>query len=153
MRRRLSGSLVVALLPIVFIGTAMANDNGHRCQVRLLDGVYVFTASGFATPPGAPAAPKAIIEVLRFHGDGTVEAPYATVSINGNVTTSAPGGTGTYTVTALDPPEGVCTGTLRFSDAPNPSFNLVIAPGGERIWLLMTNPPSVFEGHAVKGAR
>jgi len=153
MRRRLSGFLAVALLPMVLTGTAMANDNGHRCNVGLVDGLYVFTASGFSTPVGAAAVPKAIIEVIRFHGDGTVTTPYSTVSFNGNVTTSAPAGNGTYTITALDPPEGVCTGTLTFSDPPHPSFNLVIAPRGERVWLLMTNPPSVFEGHAVKVAR
>ena len=153
MRRRLSGFLVVALLPMVLTGTAMANDNGHRCNVGLVDGLYVFTASGFSTPVGAAAVPKAIIEVIRFQGDGTVTTPYSTVSFNGNVTTSAPAGNGTYTITALDPPEGVCTGTLTFSDPPHPSFNLVIAPRGERVWLLMTNPPSVFEGHAVKVSR
>ena len=153
MRRRLSGLAVAALLIGVITGTVRANDNGHRCNVGLLDGVYVFTASGFANPPGAPSFPKAIIEVLRFHGDGTVETPFATVSMNGTVFTTAPGGSGTYTVSALDPPEGVCTGALTFSNAPNPSFNLVIPPGGERFWLLATNPPSVFEGHAVKVAR
>lgn len=150
MRRRLSRFLVVALLPMVLTGTAMANDNGHRCNVGLLDGLYVFTASGFNTPVGAAAVPKAIVEVLRFHGDGTVTTPYTTVSINGTVPPAGPGGSGTYMITALDPPEAVCTGTLRFSDPPNPSFNLVIAPHAERVWLLQTSPPAVFEGHAIK---
>jgi hypothetical protein len=152
MLRRLSGLAVAALSMVLVTGTAMANEN-HHCNVGLLDGLYVFTASGFANPSNAPSFPKAIIEVLRFHGDGTVTTPFATVSMNGKVFTNAPGGSGTYTVAALDPPEGVCAGTLTFSDAPNPSFNLVIPPSAERIWLLMTNPPSVFEGNAVKVAR
>ena len=152
MRRVLCGSTAALLLTVLAAGTVLANDSRH-CDPGLLDGLYVFTASGFATPPGAPAAPRAIIEVLRFHGDGTVTTPYVTISLNGTVPPAGPGGSGTYTITALDPPEGVCTGILTFSDAPNPSFNLVIAPKGERVWLLMRNGGTVFEGHAVKVAR
>jgi len=153
MRKNLPGVTVAVLLTGLVIGTATANDDDHRCNAGLLDGLYVFTASGFSTPLNAASSPKAIIEVLRFNGDGTVDTPFSTVSMNGKVTTTAPGGSGTYTVMALNPPESVCRGTLMFPDAPNPSFNLVIAPKGERIWLLMTNPPSVFEGHAARVSR
>jgi len=139
------------LLPLLAIGTAMAD--GHRCDVGLLDGLYVFSASGFAIPSGAPSFPKAIIEVLRFHGDGTVETPAASVNMNGTPTTSTPGGSGTYTVSELSPPEAVCIGTLTFSNPPHPSFNIVINPNGKRIWLIMTSPPAVFEGKAVKVSR
>ena len=152
MRRILSGLTVALLLTVLIGGTATAND-GRHCDLRLLDGLYVFTASGFNIPPAGGSVPKAIVEVLRFHGDGTVTTPYSTVSFNGAPTTVAPGGSGTYTITALDPPEAVCTGTLRFSDPPNPSFNLVVAPHAERVWLLQTTPPAVFEGHAVKVSR
>jgi len=152
MRRILSGLIVALLLTLVIGGTAAAND-GRHCRPGLLDGLYVFTASGFNIPPTGGSVPKAIIELLRFDGDGGVTTPYATVSINGTPITSAPGGSGTYTIAALDPPEAVCTGILRFSDAPNPTFNLVIAPHAERVWLLQTAPPAVFEGHAVKVSR
>ena len=113
----------------------------------------MFTASGFSIPSGAPPVPKAIIEVLRFHGDGTVETPTVAVNMNGVPFTSSPGGAGTYPVSALDPPEAVCTGTLTFNDPPNPRFNLVIGPEGKRIWLIMSAPPSVFEGQAVRVSR
>ena len=153
MKKCLSALTVVLLLPILVTGNATANGDIHRCHLGLLDGLYVFSASGFAIPSGAPSFPKAIIEVLRFHGGGTVETPAAMVNMNGTPITNTPGSTGTYTVSTLDPPEAVCIGTLTFSDPPNPSFNLVIGPDGERIWLIMTGPPSVFEGNAVKVSR
>jgi hypothetical protein len=127
MRNSLSTSIVILMLSVFTIGTAMANGEDHRCQLGLLDGLYVFTASGFNIPSGAPPVPKAIIEVLRFHGDGTVETLTVALNVNGNPSTNSPGGTGTYTVSALDPPEAVYTGTLAFNDPPNPRFNLVIA--------------------------
>jgi hypothetical protein len=153
MKRLLFSFAAGAVLIVLVAGGAMANDDGHRCGLGLLDGLYVFTASGFATPAGAPSFPKAIVEVMRFHGDGTVSTPTVTTSMNGTIQTSSPGGSGTYTVAALVPPEGVCTGTLTFSDGPHPSFNLVIPKGAERIWMIMTSPPAVFEGNAIKVSR
>ena len=151
MRKSPSAFIVVLLLPLLAIGTAMASDDEeHRCDLGLLDGLYVFSASGFAIPSSAPSFPKAIIEVLRFHGDGTVETPAAFVNMNGTPTTAIPGGAGKYTVSELSPPEAICIGTLTFSNPPNPSFNLVIGPEGKRIWLIMTSPASVFEGNAIK---
>ena len=46
---------------------------------------HVFAATGFGTPPGgsSPTAPKAIIEVIGFNGDGTVDTPKVTLNFNG----------------------------------------------------------------------
>jgi len=45
-----------------------------KCKDSMLNGQYVFTASGFTRAPnslpGTPWAPKAILEVLQFNGDG-----------------------------------------------------------------------------------
>ncbi|HXJ80231.1 MAG TPA: hypothetical protein VMS64_16305 [Candidatus Methylomirabilis sp.] len=153
MRKSLSALIVGLLLPLLVAGTAMAWKEEHRCDLDVLDGLYVFSASGFAIPASGPSFPKAIIEVLRFHGDGTVETPAAMVNMNGNPTTSTPGSAGKYTVSELSPPEAVCIGTLTFTDSPHPMFNLVIGPGGERIWLIMTSPAAVFEGNAIKVSR
>jgi hypothetical protein len=50
-------------------------------------------ATGFGTPPGrsSPTAPKAIIEVIGFNGDGTVDMPKVTLSVNGTVINESPG--------------------------------------------------------------
>jgi len=155
MRKSLSALIVGLSLPFLVGGIAMADDDGddHRCDLRLLDGLYVFSASGFAIPSGAPSFPKAIIEVLRFHGDGTVETPASLLNMNGTPITSVPAGAGKYTVSEVSPPDTVCVGTLTFTDPPHPSFNLVIGPGGKKIWLIMTSPPSVFEGNAIRVSR
>jgi hypothetical protein len=46
---------------------------------------HVFAATGFGTTPGGsrPTAPKAIIEVISFNGDGTVDTPKVTLNFNG----------------------------------------------------------------------
>jgi len=46
--------------------------------------LYVFTASGFNIVSGVPQ-PKAIVELIRFFRDGTLDAPGGTVSINGSI--------------------------------------------------------------------
>ena len=51
-------------------------------QQSTLDGLYVFTAPGFNIVAGVPQ-PKAIVELIDFHGDGELTVPAATVSING----------------------------------------------------------------------
>jgi len=150
MRRSLPALIVTLWLPLLVASTATADDEGLRCHQGLLDGLYVFSASGSAIPASGPSFPKAIIEVLRFRGDGTVETPASFLNMNGTPIAQVPGGAGTYTVTGLTPPEGVCIGTLTFNDPPHPMFNLVIGLEGRRIWLIMTNPASVFEGQAVK---
>jgi hypothetical protein len=45
---------------------------------------------------GGAWVPKAIVELIRFNGDGTLSVPGATRSVNGTVASSLPGGTGTY---------------------------------------------------------
>ena len=47
-------------------------DNG--CTLRTLRGTYVFSASGFNIVAGV-AQPKAIVEVIVFNGDGTLDGP------------------------------------------------------------------------------
>lgn len=51
---------------------------------------------------------------------------------------------GTYTV------DENCTGSVAFD---GPTFDIFIAPNGAEIWLIQTNPNSVFEGSAKRVAR
>src|SRR5207249_6102092 len=99
---------------------------------------------------------KAIVELIRFSGDGTVTVPSVTLSVNGAITSASPGAPGTYTVAELVPPDDVCLGTLTFSSGN--AFNLFIPLKGARIWMIQTNlnpnnSGNVFEGTARKIAR
>lgn len=126
-------------------GAASANDGGNGCHERALNGLYLFSASGFTTINGV-LQPKAIAELIRFNGDGTVSVPPggATVSIAGNVMRS-PGGAGTYTVNAD------CIGTLAFANGPQ--FDIFVAPRGDDLWMVQTNPGNVFQGNVTRIGR
>jgi hypothetical protein len=56
-------------------------DPGH-CRLHTLRGSYVFAATGYDIVGGV-AQPKAIVEAIDFHGDGTLSVPAVTVSVNG----------------------------------------------------------------------
>src|SRR5436190_21966520 len=103
--------LVFAILTTLACGTVWAHDGKH-CSPSTLSGNYVFSATGYGMPAGV-WAPKAIVEVIHFNGDGTLVVPAATVANragDGQVVASPPNGTGTYTV--IDN----CTGTLNFTN-------------------------------------
>ena len=61
---------------------------------------------------GGNLVPKAVMQGLRFNGDGTTFNTFGTVNIGGTIIIDATGGVGTYTV-APD-----CTGTLSITDGP-----------------------------------
>jgi hypothetical protein len=148
----LSGAALAVFLILFVSSPVLANGrDGHRCTTETLDGLYVFAASGFIVPAMGPAQPKAIVELIRFHGDGTLDVPGATRSLNGVIGQVPPGGTGTYTVANLVPPDGACLGTLTFTDGP--SFDLFIPINGEKIRMIQTNPNNVFEGTVTRIAR
>ena len=122
---------------------ALAADPGN-CRLHTLRGSYIFAASGYNIVGGI-AQPKAIVEDIDFHGDGTVSVPAVTVSINGFVNRIRPGTGGEYT---LD--EG-CVGTLAFTGGP--SFDIFVHPTGREGWMIQTNPNTVFQGTLTKVSR
>ncbi|PWU17244.1 MAG: hypothetical protein C5B48_16230 [Candidatus Rokuibacteriota bacterium] len=113
-----------------------------------LDGLYVFTATGWGIAPGAPPPavlpPKAIIEVIRFNGDGTLTVIGGTRTLNGVITQNLVG-PGTYTVQELD---GACAGSLTFDHGP--SFDLFFSHHAGEIAMIQTNANNVFRGTATK---
>lgn len=136
----------------VFIGAAMvlgacglarADERDNGCSLRTLRGTYVFSASGFNIVAGV-AQPKAIVEVIRFNGDGTLSVPAATVSLNGVIIRSLPGGFGTYTI------EDDCTGTVAFN---GPTFDAFVSRDGDSLSMIQTNPNTVFQGTATRRSR
>jgi hypothetical protein len=114
----------------------------RMCSERTLRGSYVFSATGFNIVAGVQQ-PKAIVEVIVFHGDGTLEVPAATVSLNGAIIRSLPS-TGTYTV------EDNCLGTITFN---GPTFDAFLSKDGDVISMIQTNPNTVFQGLATRTSK
>jgi len=141
--------IVQGLLATVIVlgpsGAAVAGDE-NSCTLKTLHGRYVFTARGFTIVAGV-AQPKAIVEVIDFDGDGAVSVPLATVSLNGSILRLSPGANGAYTI------DDACTGTIQFADISSTSFNIVASPKGNEIWMIQTNPNSVFQGAATRTLR
>jgi len=104
--------------------TARAEADRH-CSVGMLRGLYVWTFDGYANF-GGNLVPKAVMQGIRFNGDGTTFNPFGTVNIGGTIIIDATGGVGTYTVAAD------CTGTLSITDGP--SFNIYVGPGAQQLW-------------------
>ena len=140
------GRLALAMATAMTCGAAWA-DGAKQCSPATLSGTYVFSATGYGMPAGV-WAPKAIVEIIHFNGDGTLVVPAATVANragDGQVLPSPPNGTGTYT--AIDN----CTGTLTFTNGP--SFNLAIDPKGDELWMIQTNPNNVLQGNVKRVSR
>jgi hypothetical protein len=137
MKRLTRQSLVAAAMAVGVSGVALADND---CSLKTLRGSYVFAANGYNIVSGV-AQPKTIVEVIDFNGDGTLSVPAATRSVNGMVARTPPGGTGSYTVDAA------CTGTITFA---GPLFDIFISPNGETLWMIQTNPDTVFQGTATR---
>jgi hypothetical protein len=122
---------------------ALANENEHVCSAETLHGLYVFHASGCNVTPNGPV-PKAVVESIRFAGDGSLTIPAATRSVNGIIARSPPNGLGTYTVGAN------CVGTVSFT--PGPSFDIFITPNGSEVFMIQTVDPTgagpILQGRA-----
>jgi hypothetical protein len=141
MMRITKHGLTAAALAFGITAVGHADQHGKACNLGTLSGSYVFAADGYNIVSGL-AQPKAIVELIDFNGDGTLSVPGGTRSVNGVVAQIPPGGAGDYTV------EQGCTGTLVFSGGP--SFDIHIAPHGETVWMIQTNPNTVFQGRATR---
>jgi hypothetical protein len=125
--------------------TARAAADARDCSVDMLRGLYLWTFDGYANL-GGNLVPKAVMQGLRFNGDGTTFNPFGTVNIGGTIIIDATGGPGTYTVN----PD--CTGTLSPAPGIAPTFNIYVGPGAQQVWTLETspNPGGVSVGTATR---
>jgi hypothetical protein len=137
-------SLLAVAMPFGISGTARADGESQVCGPQTLQGSYVFTARGFNIVSGV-AQPKAIVEGIDFNGDGTLSVPFATLSVNGVIIVTPPGGVGTYTV------ETNCQGTLTFTNGP--TYNIYVPPNGRQVSMIQTTANTVFQGTASKASR
>jgi hypothetical protein len=124
-------AILVATMTLGTPATARAATDGRVCSVGMLKGLYLWTFDGYQNF-GGNFVPKAVMQGLRFNGDGTTFNPFGTVNIGGTVIIDATGGVGTYTVAAD------CTGTLSITGAP--TFNIYVGPGAQKVWTLETSP-------------
>ena len=123
---------LVAAMALGTSGTARAAADAH-CNVRMLHGLYLWTFDGYADVGGG-LVPKAVMQGLRFNGDGTTFNPFGTVNIGGTIIFDVTGGPGTYTVAAD------CTGTLTPGPGISPTFNIYVGPGAQQVWTLELSP-------------
>ncbi len=151
--------LGTTLLAVVMAGghspVARANA-GHSCSVGTLQGLYIFAATGWGIVPGTtpvpdPLPPKAIVEWIHFDGNGTLDSPGATLSLNGKIAEAPGGTTGTYTVVDLPSGDKGCSGKIAFSNGP--TFDVFFGAKGGVISMIQTNDHNVFRGTATKVSR
>jgi|SRR3954463_15469893 hypothetical protein len=152
--KRITGSLLftcalvslIAAMAFSTPGVARASAPIGGCSVSTLQGLYVLGAHGWNIESQNRALPKAILDGIRFNGDGTFVTLFGTVSLNG-VIFSGGGAPGTYTVNED------CTGTASF-EGGNVIYNMFVRPGGGQIWMIQTSGPggtrSVLEGMATR---
>src|SRR5215475_8231883 len=134
MKTLIKSTLLAAALALTLSNAARADEHNHGCGDSTLRGLYVFNATGFNIAAGV-AVPKAIVEFIRFNGDGTLTIPAATRSVNGVIARSPANGTGTYTL-APD-----CTGSLTFGP-PGPTFDLFAAPRATKFRMIQITDPT-----------
>ena len=125
-----------------------AADGGRVCSVGMLKGLYLWTFDAYENFNGN-FVPVAVMQGLRFNGDGTTFNTFGTVNIGGTIIIDATGFSGTYTVAAD------CTGTLSPAPGIAPSFNIYVGPGAQQVWTIQSAPdgsgiPGVSRGMAVR---
>lgn len=130
--------LMAAAIGVAMSGVVQANgngDHGRMCSEATLQGLYVFSATGFSIVAGV-AQPRAIVEFIRFNGDGTLSVLAGTLSVNGVITQGlgGPGPAGNYSIASN------CTGSLAFGP-PGPTFDLYLAPSGSEVHMILTGGP------------
>ena len=144
---------IIITTGLLTVAQGHAGDKKRRptCDAATLEGLYIFTASGFNISATGAAQPTAIVESIRFNGDGLLTVPSVTVSLNGTILgNGAPGSDGTYTVKSLVTADAACLGTLTFASGFPLNFDLFIPRGEQTIQMIRTDPNTVFQGTATK---
>jgi hypothetical protein len=130
---------LVAVIAPSTPATAQAVADGRVCSVGMLKGSYLWTFDAYENFNGN-FVPVAVMQGLRFNGDGTTFNTFGTVNIGGTTIFDATGAVGTYTVN----PD--CTGTLSSAPGIAPTFNIYVGPGAKQVWTIQASPDSVAPG-------
>ena len=144
--------LLAAALTLGVPAVELAHGAGPTCTAAVLNGLYVFSATGYSIPATGPAQPIAIIELIRFNGDGTLTVPGVALSVNGVIPVIPPGEPGTYTVVELNPPERGCVGRITFL-LSGVHLTIFVPLGSSTIWMIQTDPNTALQGTATMVSR
>ena len=134
---------LASLVAAMALGTsapARAAADGQVCSVGMLKGLYLASFNAY-TNFGGNFVPTAVLQGLKFNGDGTTLNTFGTVNIGGTIVFDVTGAVGSYTV-APD-----CTGTLSVTGGPN--FNIYVGPGAQKVWTIQSSPTPASTGVSV----
>src|SRR5437899_3001631 len=139
---------LVAAMALGTSATAGPAPDAQVCSVGMLRGSYLWSFDAYENLDGN-FVPVAVMQGLRFNGDGTTLNTFGTVNIGGTIIFDVTGAVGTYTV-APD-----CTGTLSPAPGIAPTFNIYVGPGAQQVWTIQSSPdgsltPGVSRGTAVR---
>jgi len=70
MKRFALHAMMIAAVGASASSSALAADEETTCMRHKLEGLYVFSATGYTIVAGV-SQPKAIVELIRFNGNGT----------------------------------------------------------------------------------
>jgi hypothetical protein len=122
-------------------GYAGEKEHEPECTLKTLEGRYLFSLPGLAHPnpfpgPNLELTPVNAAGFHIFNGDGT-GTDIVTVRVGGTTFLENAHVSFSYTVNAD------CTGSYTVESGPPmfPSFGLFIAPDGESIAVITTDPP------------
>ena len=138
-RTAVLGSAVCALAAagtLLVTGSAQASGptepaHSSACDLTTLKGTYLFEGTGASV--SGTTTPTAFAGSEHFSGTGAVTGS-STFSSGGTIFPRSPF-TGTYTLTAD------CTGTLTIGTTLH--FDIYVAPSGEKVTYVQTDPGSV----------
>ena len=117
--------------------TGIAAANPGSCTLATLKGRYLFAHSGTIRPPAfgvTEPTPGADAGIHTFNGDGT-GSDLVTVRVGSQVFLENVTVPITYTVNAD------CTGEYRVQIDNGPAFDLFVAPKGDTVVMISTEPP------------
>ena len=148
-----SGIWAIGIATFVSAGSlaveqAYSSDQGGptSCSNATLKGIYMFANSGFQSVSPS-LVPLGVTGKDVFYGNGKFDS-LATLSIGGTIVpnVAAPG---TYTVNSD------CTGTaiIHMTAAPDVRLDLFVAPDGDQIFEIETDPGTVLSRPSPRVAR
>jgi hypothetical protein len=133
------GIFITVGLIAVEQGYAEDNKQAPTCTLETLKGRYLFGASGTLLPPAFGVTQQSLASTAGYHifnGDGT-GTDIVTFRINGVTVLENEVVPITYTVNED------CTGAYTANVPNGPSFGIFIAPTGEELITIATNPGQV----------
>lgn len=132
----------VRAMPTTKVETAEEAATPQECSVATLKGRYQFAHSGPVLPPAFGVTEETPAADAGFHiynGDGT-GSDIVTVRLNGEILLDNITVPISYTVNAD------CTGVHTVLIDDGPTFNIFVAPNGESLAIIATNPGNYPSG-------